>query len=226
MGHRGARAFWPDNTVAAFRGALVAGAAGSEFDVRLTADGACVCLHDATLPDGRMVCDALSPDIRRIQLSGPAGTREPVAFLPDALAALAGSHLICEIKNHPWDECYEPSGRVVDAICEVLPEGSTVACFDPVSLGMVPRDRFKRSFVTAAGFDPMSALDAAIGLGFDICAVEHVAIDRTFVEAARSAGIEVHAWATDEPDRVRALNALGVSVLMADDPARALAALR
>lgn len=52
VGHRGARARFPENTLPAVRHALEAGADGVEVDVRLTADDVPVVVHDATLPAG------------------------------------------------------------------------------------------------------------------------------------------------------------------------------
>src|ERR1044072_5476525 len=49
IGHRGASAVAPENTIAAFREALAVGADGIEFDVRLTRDGVPVVIHDSTL---------------------------------------------------------------------------------------------------------------------------------------------------------------------------------
>jgi glycerophosphoryl diester phosphodiesterase len=49
MAHRGNSAQAPENTMAAFRRALADGADLIETDLRLTADGAFVCLHDGTL---------------------------------------------------------------------------------------------------------------------------------------------------------------------------------
>lgn len=50
VGHRGARARFPENTLPALRHALEAGADGVEIDVRVTADDVLVLSHDATLP--------------------------------------------------------------------------------------------------------------------------------------------------------------------------------
>src|SRR5262245_22664838 len=47
LAHRGARLTAPENTIVAFRAAIDAGADGIELDIRRTADGALVCLHDA-----------------------------------------------------------------------------------------------------------------------------------------------------------------------------------
>src|SRR5258708_35180782 len=49
IGHRGASTLAPENTLAAFKRALIDGAAGVELDVRLARDGVPVAIHDATL---------------------------------------------------------------------------------------------------------------------------------------------------------------------------------
>ncbi|MDQ3819478.1 MAG: glycerophosphodiester phosphodiesterase, partial [Acidobacteriota bacterium] len=49
IGHRGAAAVAPENTLASFERALRDGADGIEFDVRLARDGVPVVIHDATL---------------------------------------------------------------------------------------------------------------------------------------------------------------------------------
>lgn len=49
FGHRGASAYAPENTLAAFRLALEQGADGVELDVTLSADGTPVVMHDDTV---------------------------------------------------------------------------------------------------------------------------------------------------------------------------------
>jgi glycerophosphoryl diester phosphodiesterase len=49
MGHRGAKALAPENTLASMKAAAAAGVGWVEFDVMLTADGAAVLFHDDTL---------------------------------------------------------------------------------------------------------------------------------------------------------------------------------
>lgn len=49
MGHRGAKALAPENTLASMKAAAEAGAAWVEFDVMLTGDGEAVLFHDDTL---------------------------------------------------------------------------------------------------------------------------------------------------------------------------------
>src|SRR5207249_5332732 len=49
IGHRGAAAYAPENTLAGLRRAKALGCAWVEFDVRLTGDGALVLCHDPRL---------------------------------------------------------------------------------------------------------------------------------------------------------------------------------
>lgn len=67
VGHRGARARFPENSLPALRHALAAGADAVEIDVRASADDVLVLAHDATLPpdlcrdaDGRRVRSGLA----------------------------------------------------------------------------------------------------------------------------------------------------------------------
>src|SRR4051812_31874160 len=49
IGHRGARSTAPENTLAGIRQAKREGATWVEFDVKLTADGYAILMHDETL---------------------------------------------------------------------------------------------------------------------------------------------------------------------------------
>jgi glycerophosphoryl diester phosphodiesterase len=224
LGHRGARALAPENTRRAFERALRDGARGSELDVRRTADGALVCIHDAEVViDGqtRRVCDAAVADVVAI------GGDDPPALLEEALGVLRGSLAVVEIKNHPWDACFDASLRIADDVAAVVPSGTVIACFDPATLARA-KERgagLRSALITGASFDPRSNLEAAVAGGHEICSVEHTVIEASFVRDSHAAGREVWAWATDDPDRVRALAALGVDALICDDPARALRAL-
>src|SRR3990170_7492973 len=99
MAHRGNRAICPENTLAAFRQAIADGADILETDLHVTADGAFVCIHDATLQRttgavGR-VADWTLEEIKRLSASyGRAEYHderiptlsELVAFLPPHVA--------------------------------------------------------------------------------------------------------------------------------------------
>src|SRR5436309_2057147 len=70
IGHRGGAELGPENTLPAIAAALAAGADGVEVDVRRTADGALVLMHDpdvARTTDGEGRVDATTlEDIRAL----------------------------------------------------------------------------------------------------------------------------------------------------------------
>lgn len=72
IGHRGASAQAPENTLIAFRRALNDGAAGVELDVRLASDGVPVVIHDATLKRTGLVAGVVanmtSRELRQIDV--------------------------------------------------------------------------------------------------------------------------------------------------------------
>ena len=87
LAHRGdTTAAATENTIAAFLAAAAAGASGVELDVRRTADGALVVVHDAVVEGVGPVADARLRDL-------PAD----VAVLDEALGVLEGLVVNVEI---------------------------------------------------------------------------------------------------------------------------------
>ena len=88
IAHRGASRAERENTLEAFRRAGLMGADAVELDVRRTADGAMAIHHDASLSDGRVICELQSVDL-------PAH----IPMLSAALDACEGMWVNIEIKN-------------------------------------------------------------------------------------------------------------------------------
>ena len=166
VGHRGARARFPENTLPALRHALAAGADGVEIDVRVTADDVLVLAHDATLPtdlcrdaDGRRVRKGLA--IRG--LSFEALRRFDCGAVPDTgfpdQQAVPGTPMPSLAQVLDLLAAHEPSGaRRVTLFLELKYEEDTPA-FSP------PRNHFARLVVDLLrnhGFE-----DPTIVLSFD-----------------------------------------------------------
>ena len=86
VGHRGAAALWPENTMYAFREAEKLGVDGLETDIRMTRDGELVLCHDERVDrttDGTgRVCDLSLRELRALDAGrpfcgGPTGLRIP-----------------------------------------------------------------------------------------------------------------------------------------------------
>jgi glycerophosphoryl diester phosphodiesterase len=125
IGHRGAAALAPENTIAGFRVARDAGASWVEFDVRLAAAGRCVLLHDETVDrttDGRgRAADMSVEALRRLDAGGwfaPRFAGEPVPIFEEAIDALGelGIGANIEIKAEPDGGAAEETGREVARI--------------------------------------------------------------------------------------------------------------
>ena len=93
IGHRGAAAHAPHNSLAGFRQAAGLGADMVELDVQRSADGQAVVIHDLHLPapDGRLLAvhDATLAELRTVDLGG--GERVPT--FAEALAVCKDCNL-------------------------------------------------------------------------------------------------------------------------------------
>ncbi|HHH81805.1 MAG TPA: glycerophosphodiester phosphodiesterase, partial [Chloroflexi bacterium] len=124
IAHRGASAYAPENTMAAFRLAEAMGADGIEFDVKLTADGVPIVMHDATLDrttdgSGEVARRTLN-EIRKLDAGSffeDSFAGEKVPTLAEVLETLGPDMLLnIELTNYasPRDILPERSLRIVE----------------------------------------------------------------------------------------------------------------
>jgi glycerophosphoryl diester phosphodiesterase len=106
LGHRGASADAPENTLAAFRLAIAQGADGVELDVRRCASGEVVVVHDEDLARvggvALRVEDAPLAALRELDVGAWKGARfrgEKIPLLSEALEALPGAIVNVELKS-------------------------------------------------------------------------------------------------------------------------------
>lgn len=112
VAHRGDSARAPENTLPAFRKALVIGVVRLEFDVRFTADGTPVLMHDPTVDrttDGSGEIANLSlTDVRALDagswFSGQyAGVKVPTLYEVLDLGRTRGATFLVELKTRPTE---------------------------------------------------------------------------------------------------------------------------
>lgn len=92
LAHRGYHASVPENTMAAFAAALALGVDGIETDVRLSADGEAVIVHDRVTPRERAVAERTRREIEH-------DVGHAVPLLAEVLDAFPGVLWNVEIKN-------------------------------------------------------------------------------------------------------------------------------
>ena len=107
IGHRGGRAEFEENTLAAFKGSFEKGVRGYETDIRMTADGELVILHDASLK--RMtgidldVEKSTRKEIKKIKTK----QGNPILFLDELVEYFRGSdiaYIEWEMKSNNYSE--------------------------------------------------------------------------------------------------------------------------
>jgi glycerophosphoryl diester phosphodiesterase len=226
IGHRGGAALGPENTIAAIEAGVAAGADGVEVDVRISADGAVVLMHDPdvarTTSGGGRVADLTLEALRALR----------VPTLDEALAAVPTDRLlIVELKGHPWEAGYDPSEPAAHAVAAKLATAHVrrivVSSFNPVALHVVREDApsVPTAVLTTAAFDLASNLAGAIDGGHAECHVPAQILEESFVAEAHRSGRRVVAWTVDDPERLQTFAAWGVDGVITDDPGAARRAL-
>lgn len=222
LGHRGASAVCPENTIEAFATAAAMGADGVELDVRRTADGALAVHHDAQLADGRTIVE-----LSRAQV--PA----TVPSLRDALIACGPMFVNIEIKNVPIEPDWDPEESVAAAVVELIAEMGMaqrviVSCFGLGAINAV-RERdggIPTAWLTPAAYDQMRALTTAVEFGHSALHPYYSGVTGDLVDAAHEAGLALNTWTVDDPVEMKRLADLGVDALVTNDVALAVATLR
>jgi len=235
VAHRGASREEPENTMAAFEAAVEAGAGAVEFDVRVTADGHAVVMHDATVgrtTDGSGLIREMTLDaVKRLRTA--SGSEVPT--LGEVLRALSGRVAVdIEIKNVPGEPDFEPDReRAVELVHAALDDVAfvgdvIVSSFNPLSLAasLQMRPEVPTGLLTTAEVEAEAALRFAAAQGFrwTLPYVGRVrdSADRT-AGAAHRAGLLLGTWITDDPAEAVALFEAGVDAVATNDP-RSLAA--
>jgi glycerophosphoryl diester phosphodiesterase len=224
IAHRGDSAHRPENTLAAFAGALEAGATLVELDVQLTADGHVVVIHDATLDrttTGR-------GDVRRLTLAevreasagyplrfGDAWGGERVPTLAEALALLRErARALVEIKAESVTDDAEGG---VEARC--VEEVRRAGMADQVALISFDQRAILRLASLAPGMtrgrlfgrtSPGEVLAAAREAGCEIVMPHKSQLGDALAETVHAEGLKLATWVVDEPAELKQLARFGL----------------
>lgn len=244
IGHRGAAAVAPENTLSSFERALADGADGIEFDVRLASDGVPVVIHDPTLRRTALrrgrVSSFSSTELGEMDAGTWFNLRYPRKARPEYVGAtiptladvfeLLGkrdARLYVEMKCGPKDRAALAAGVARLIRAHSLAARVHVESFDLAAIAEIKR--LDGGLRTAALFDRKLArpapsarkmIEQAIRCGAEELALHHsLATRRTVHEAARH-GLETVIWTADNPAWVERATKRGVRAIITNDPAR------
>jgi glycerophosphoryl diester phosphodiesterase len=246
VAHRGASAFAPENTFAAFQMAMDSGTEGVEFDVQLAKDGVPVVIHDGTLwrtaKLKEKVSELSSSELANVDVGSwfnrrfrkraqPQFAKETVPTLHQTLTLLKDIQgpIYVELKANAAT-FRELSAAVCDVIRDspLLPQ-IIVKSFKLASISEVkhrlPRVRTGALFA----LEVMRFLrrrehivSLAREFGADHLSVHHSLVTPLLSRHASEAGIQLTVWTVDDPQWLVRRRALKIYALITNDPQRFL----
>ena len=242
IGHRGASAVAPENTIAAFREALAVGADGIEFDVRLTRDGVPVVIHDSTLRRTgglpQRVADLTWSEIAQVDVGSWFAQKfanETVPSLAELFTLFQSNNsiLYLEMKCDSPSEYRPLAEACVKLINEHLfKDRVIVECFQLAALKILKE--IDADIKTVALFEPTFSnpsvlldqriIAQATDAGAIALALHHRLARESLVRKAKDAGLHVAVWTVDDPGWIGRARAIGIDALIANNPAAMLAA--
>ncbi len=228
VGHRGVAGHAPENTLEGFRRAAALGVSWVEFDVRLSADGHCVLLHDDSLDrttDGHGPAAALTlAELQRLDAGswfGPAFKGAHVPTLEETLAVLDELRLGAVVEIKPGPGAAVATGSAVASVLashwSQRQPRPLLTSFETTALAAardVAPDQRRALLVDAVPADWADRL-AAVG-------AEMLHADQRYLDAAACEQVTVPLWAYTVNDCARAatLAGWGVEGLFSDWPDR------
>ena len=232
LGHRGAKKYAPENTLAAFRLALAQGAHGVELDAKLSADGHVVVHHDASVnrttngqgPVARLTLEQLRRlDAGSFFSEGFRGERIPT--LEEVFAEIGTRAFInVELTNYST-----PRDSLVETTCELVSRfklqdrilfssffasnlRKAAAILPAAPRGLLALDGWKGAWARSFGFN----------FG-DYAALHPYLTDVTAqqVKRVQRVGRRIIVWTANRETDIRRLLDWGVDGIITDDPALA-----
>ena len=220
--HRGAKVASPENTLAAFRTAMAAGATYAELDVQHTRDRRIVVVHDGDLmrmgDDPRKVGELTAAEIAIIDIGRKydakfAGEYPPT--LEEVIDLVRGRMKInIELKYNVPDPGLAPAVvgllRREDFLDQVVITSLDYAALKQVE-SLEPRLR--------TGHIVTAAVGNVVRTEADFLSLSAAQATPSLIRRAHSAGKEVHVWTVNEPELMLRMIERGVDNVITDDPA-------
>lgn len=238
VGHRGAAALAPENTLRSFEAALACGVDAIEFDVLDLVGGPLVLAHSNDLAE--VSHGAAVGTVRERSLDELREVAPELPTLDEALAFLTGR----EVALHVDLKLTTRLDEVDDALARHgLSERAVVSSFHLASLAAVavraprlpigftyPEDRYgvsrRRALRPAIRLGTLALRRALVAripamierAGAAALMLHHAVVSAPAVERAHGAGVAVWAWTVDDPAELARLDAAGVDAVISNDP--------
>jgi glycerophosphoryl diester phosphodiesterase len=228
IAHRGASAVAPENTLAAVREAVEAGADWVEIDVQESADGSVFVFHDKDFKrfrgPGRAIWELSDAEIAGIDIGSwksPAFAAERAPLLADVLALCRDrAGVLVELKY------YGHARRLEERVIELV---ETAGMADQVMIMSLNHDgvrtirrlrpEWKIGLLSTVALGDVTRLDV------DFLGLNARTTTGPLLRSAARRGVKVYVWTVNNPMEMAVQLSRGVDGLITDDPALARAVL-
>jgi len=221
IAHRGASRAEAENTVAAFRRAVLMGSHSAELDVRRTLDGVLVVHHNPTLDDGRVLASSRFDELP-----------DHVCTLDEALDACAPMWVNVEIKNDPSEPDFDESESIADDTIACLAdrsEGDARWLISSFRRETIDRCRLLRPSIATAWLtlgvretERAACIESLSSSGHSAIHPWFGHVNAAMIDDFHAAGMKVNTWTCDDPERMRELVAWGIDGICTNVPDVAL----
>lgn len=228
--HRGASAYAPENTLAAFSKAVEMGADGVELDVHFSSDGVLMVTHDDTVDrcsdgTGLVVAHTLA-ELKALDFSNhmPGFTGERIPTLAEVFSLLKPTGLLINIEIKAGGVPYPG----IEAAClrlirEMGMEGQVMfSSFNHLALQEIHKAApgLSLGILYMCGMVDPWLYCKHIGADAIHCSWYNLMMPG-LVEGCHKNGIKVHPWTVDEPKALALAKAAGVDAVITNVPDRA-----
>jgi glycerophosphoryl diester phosphodiesterase len=255
IGHRGASAVAPENTLAAVTRALDEGSAGVEFDVRLASDGVPVVIHDASLRRTGLcegtVATMTSTELQQVDVgswfnqthSKLAQDEYSSQRLPtlDQVLDLLNQHpnrpaaIYVEMKTDQAEESYVDLAQAVAQLVRHHRMQSRVVVVSFNLKAVAQIKLIDSSLTTGALFEPRRnpvklirghpLITATLACGADQILLHRLIATRRLADLAAENNLRSVVWTVDDPKWLRRRAEYGIHAVITNNPAEMLASL-
>ena len=230
IAHRGASLHAPENTIAAFKLAHKQGADGIELDVKLSADGIPVVIHDPSVDrttDGKgLVRDLSLASLQKLD----AGDGQRIPTLDEVFDSVGKLLLInVELTNYTTRD-----DQLVDKVVEVvkkhnLGENILFSSFLPKNLKRAAEllPQTPRGILALPKFSGWIVRNFIFRFGnYQALHPKLINISPQQIQRTHRMGRRVHAWTVNQADDMRRVADWGVDGIITADPELAIKTLR
>ena len=224
IAHRGASFAAPENTLAAVKAAMEAGADWVEIDVQESADGTVMVFHDRDFSRMRGPAKGISlmhdDEIGRIDIGSWKGSEfaaERTPRLAEVLSLCKGrAGVLIELKYYGHQQKLEQ--RVVDVVeAAGMSDQVMVMSLDYRGLSRLHalRPQWKVGLLSSVRLGNLAKLD------LDFLGLNARTTSRRQIEEARQQGLQTFVWTVNDPLDISVMLGRGVDGVITDDPALA-----